>query len=124
MANTTRINDVQDQVQKFWSNIFMPELQENLLLGGLVNKDYEGEIKRGGDEVFVSQLVNPQGQTKTIGVDADSFSSTKLQTRRIGIKTSVDVDASGELHYRSSYGQPCLLVRTRTAQGGWDVYNG
>lgn len=81
----TDLAQVQGQVQEFWSPLFMKELREDLLLGALVNKDYEGQIKKGGDTVYVSQINAPEGQLKTIGVDADSFDSSLLSTSRIAI---------------------------------------
>jgi len=83
---TTTLADVNNQIQKFWSPIFMDELREKLLLGAIVNKDYEGEIRKKGDTVRVSQIVAPQGELKTVGVDADSFSTEPLETKYIDIK--------------------------------------
>lgn len=83
--SATNIQDVQDQVQKFWSPLFMKELREQLLLGSLVNKDYQGQIKDEGDTVYVSQVYAPEGQLKTVGVDADSFQTETLVTARIPI---------------------------------------
>lgn len=47
MANTD-INQLSEQVQKKWAPLFMQELRESLLLGSLVNKDYEGSIGAEG----------------------------------------------------------------------------
>lgn len=82
---TTTILDVQDQIQKFWSPMFMKELREDLLLGALVNKEYQGAIQNEGDTVHVSQINAPTGALKTVGVDADTFSAEKLSTTRVSI---------------------------------------
>lgn len=82
---TTTLVDVQDQIQKYWSPIFTKQLRENLLLGSLVNKDYEGEIKRQGDTVRVSQINALEGQLLDVGVDADSFQSEAVSTSKIDI---------------------------------------
>lgn len=82
----TRLEDVSAQIQKFWAPIFRDELKEQTLLPSLVNKEYKGEIKEMGDTVRVSQIVRPTAAVKTIGVDADSFETTKLQTQYIDIK--------------------------------------
>ena len=50
--------DIQEMVVKAWSDVFMQELREALLLGALVNKDYSGSLAQLGDEVSVSQI-NP-----------------------------------------------------------------
>lgn len=84
MAKTS-IADVAEQVQKFWGGMFMKELRESSLLPALVNKDYSGEIKKGGDTVYVSQISAPNGELKTVGVDADSFSPEKLTTTRVAV---------------------------------------
>lgn len=81
----TRVADVSNQVQKFWAPLFMKELRAKLLLGGLVNKEYEGEIKQKGDTVYVSQINAPTGELKTIGTDDNSFEAEALSTSRISI---------------------------------------
>lgn len=81
----TDLAAVTNQIQKFWSPLFMPELRKASLLPSLVNKDYQGEIKQGGDTVYVSQIVAPTGQNLTVGTDADSFDSEALSTNRISV---------------------------------------
>jgi hypothetical protein len=82
----TNLQDVEKQVQTFWADMFMPELREAQLIGNLVNKDFEGEIRRLGDTVRVSQILAPKGELKTVGVDADSFNPEKLVTQYVDIK--------------------------------------
>jgi hypothetical protein len=81
----TDINQISEQVQKKWAPLFMKELRESLLLGSLVNKDYEGAIGQEGDTVYVSQINAPQGQLKTVGTDADTFDSSLLSTTRVSV---------------------------------------
>lgn len=68
--------------------MFMKELRESLLLGSLVNKEYQGEIKSQGDTVYVSQINAPTGQLKTVGTDADTFDSELLSTTRVAIQAN------------------------------------
>lgn len=83
---TTLLADVQDQVQTEWSALFMQEFLESHLLAALVNKDYEGDIKKKNDTVRVSQIVSPTDSTlRTVGVDADTFESRKLQTTYVDV---------------------------------------
>jgi hypothetical protein len=82
---TTDINQISEQVQKKWAPLFMQELRESLLLGALINKDYEGAIGQEGDTVYVSQIAAPQGQLKTVGSDADTFDSSLLSTTRVSV---------------------------------------
>lgn len=87
--------DVENQVIKRWSPMFMGELIEDTLLAALVNKDYQGEIGQQGDTVYVSQIQRPLAQMKTIGTeDADTFSSAKLETQRVAIVANKRITAS------------------------------
>ena len=86
MAVTERgAANIEELVREAWSDLFMQELREDLLLGALVNKDYDGEIARRGDTVKVSQINAATGELKTIGTDADSFSSEALSSTQISI---------------------------------------
>lgn len=84
MADTT-LAEVAGQIQKYWSPLFMKELRESLLLGALVNKDYQGQIQRQGDTVRVSQINALNGQLLTVGVNADSFDSEAISTSYVDI---------------------------------------
>ena len=85
---------VSDQIQKFWAPMFMEELRESLLLGALVNKEYQGDIKRLGDTVYVSQLNAPMGELRTAGTDADSFNSEAMTLSRVAITANKRAVAS------------------------------
>lgn len=93
----TDINQVSEQVQKKWAPKFMNELRESLLLGALVNKEYEGSIGQEGDTVYVSQINAPTGELKTVGTDADTFSSQLLSTTRVGIQANKRAVAAFEI---------------------------
>lgn len=96
MSEVTLLADVTNQIQKFWAPMFMDQLKENTLLPGLVNKNYQGEIKKGGDTVRVSQINRPNGQLRTIGTDADVFDTEKLSTSYVDIKADKRVVAAIE----------------------------
>ena len=83
--STTLKGDVTNQVQKYWAPRFTKELRGSLLLGSLVNKDYQGSISKGGDTVRVSQVNAPTGQLLTVGTNADSFSSDLLSTSYVDV---------------------------------------
>lgn len=85
MANATTLTEVAYQVQNYWSPLFTKQLRESLLLGSLVNKQYQGSIAKGGDRVRVSQVNAPTGQLLTVGTDADSFSSDAISTSYVDI---------------------------------------
>lgn len=84
--SATLLANVSDQIQKFWSPLFMDELRFSMMIGSLCNKDYEGEIKKGGESVYVSQINAPTGQNRTIGTDADQFTTSPLSTSRVEVK--------------------------------------
>jgi hypothetical protein len=86
--------DVTDQAQKYWAPLFTKELRESLLLGGLVNKDYEGSITKGGDTVYVSQVNAPTGELLTVGTDGDVFNSSKVSMSRVAISANKRAVAS------------------------------
>ena len=90
------LTEVNEQVQEFWSPMFMGELMESTLLASLANKSYEGEIKKGGDTVFVSQINRPNAERKTIGSGADSFNPALLSTSRVSITADQRITASFE----------------------------
>lgn len=83
----TELADVQNQIRKYWSDLFMPELRESNPLLSLVDKTYSGSIARTGDTVRVSQVVKANGETKVIGAAGDDeFTPEALQTRYVDIK--------------------------------------
>lgn len=94
--STTDLSAVQDQIQKYWSPVWTKQLRAKLMLGGLVNKQYQGSIAKGGDEVTVSQIVAPEGELRTVGVDADSFNSEAAQMMDVKIKADKRAVASFE----------------------------
>lgn len=93
----TSVAEVTDQIQKQWSPLFMQELRENLLLGALVNKDYEGAIGTEGDTVRVSQLSAPTGQLRTVGTDADVFDSSQMVWQKVDVVADKRAVASFEV---------------------------
>ena len=83
----TELTDVNEQIRTFWSDLFMPELRESNPLLSLLDKRYEGAIKRSGDTVRVSQVTKALGETKIIGAAGDdTFTPEALQTTFVNIK--------------------------------------
>lgn len=93
---TTTLAEVQYQIEKFWSPVFMDQLKEKALLPTLVNKDYSGQIRKGGDQVRVSQINRPVGEMRTIGVDANVFNPEKLSTSYVDVQATKRIVASFE----------------------------
>jgi hypothetical protein len=93
----TDLASVTNQIQKFWAPTFMKELRESLLLGALVNKDYQGEIKNQGDLVYVSQINAPTGQLLTVGTNADSFDTEEVSMTRISVQANKRAVAAFEI---------------------------
>lgn len=94
----TNVADVANQIQKFWSPIFVPELRESHPFINLVDKKYSGEIKKGGDEVKVSQIVAVDAERKTIGDPGyNTFNSQTLVTRQVAVKADQIITAAVEI---------------------------
>jgi len=93
----TSITEVQEQVQKFWAPMMVDEMKESAILPTLVSKDYEGEIKKGGDTVYISMIITPTGSIKTIGVDHSDYTSETLQTVRKSVVANKIIEASIEI---------------------------
>ena len=94
--SVTNFSDVSAQVRSSWSDMFVDELQESDMLVNLLNRDYEGEIGPGGNEVKVTQWLDANGEIATIGVDDDSFNPEKLSETQIAIKADKIFSASFE----------------------------
>jgi hypothetical protein len=92
--STTLIADVTNQVQKYWAPVLTKQLRGSLLLGSLVDKSYQGDLKEMGDRVRVSQVNAPTGQLLTVGTDADSFSSEAISSSYIDITANKRAVAS------------------------------
>jgi hypothetical protein len=95
--STTHLADVTNQVQKFWAPKFTKQLRADLLLGSLVNKDYQGEIKIGGDKVTVSQINKGTGQLLDAQSD-DSFDTTKIETTYVEVTANKRAVSAKEFH--------------------------
>lgn len=89
-------SDVANQVKKFWSDRFESELRESTILPSLVSRDYEGEIKKKGDTVYVTQVNAATGEIRDIDTDSDSFSPEPLSVQRIAIVVNKRIVASYE----------------------------
>lgn len=95
----TNLTDVQNQVQKFWSPLLVPELKEAAVLPSLVSSDYQGEIRQGGDTVYVSMVQAATGSRTTIDSTGKHtvIESEKMKTQRVGIVADQIFSASFEL---------------------------
>lgn len=93
----TDLAAVEAQIQKFWAPVFVKELRAKNLMAGLINKDYQGDLKEKGDTVKVSQVLAPKGNLKTVGTDADTFESEPLVTKQVEIKADKRATAAFEL---------------------------
>jgi len=88
---TTTYNaiDTLGLVQDFWSPVFESELRENTLWSGLLaDPNYTMEKVKGGDTFKISKINKPTSTIKTIGTDADSFSSNVLSTTQVDLKVN------------------------------------
>lgn len=97
--SATLLAEVNEQVQKFWSSLLVDELKENAILPSLVSSEYEGQISKGGDTVYVSMVQNAVGSRKQINANGDhtTISPEKLVTQRVGIAADQLFEASFEI---------------------------
>jgi len=94
---STNLTDIAAQVQKYWSPVATKQLRESLLLGSIVNKDYSGEIRKGGDQVRVYSVAAPTATTKTVGaVDSNTFAPSAISTSYVDVKADKHVTAAFE----------------------------
>lgn len=94
--SASTIADVTNQVQKFWAPVFTKQLRSSLLLGGLVNKEYQGVLKNEGDTVRVSQINAPTGELLTVGTNADAFNPESISTSYVDVTADKRAVASYE----------------------------
>lgn len=113
---TTGLGDVTYQIQKYWAQVFTKQLRESLLLGGLVDKKYQGQIQRQGDTVTVSQINAPAGQLLTVGTNADSFSPEAISTSYVQIVADKRAVASYEF-------QDLVELQSQISQENPEVMN-
>lgn len=75
-----------DQIQKYWSPLWNTKLREDLLLGGLVNKEYDGKIAAKGDTITVSLLGEIEGEIKsTSDPDYNVFSDETPTPEKVAL---------------------------------------
>lgn len=82
---STMIGDVSDQIQKFWAPLSANQLVQNNPMLNVVNRNYEGNLQRKGDTVYVN-VINPlTAEIRTVGTDADVFGTQKVSMTRTAI---------------------------------------
>jgi hypothetical protein len=93
----TLVQDLEAQAQDFWAPVIGMQLREEILLPGLVSKEYEGEIKQYGDTVKVSIIQNLSGSISTVGTDHETYKPEKLNMSQVEIKANKVIEASIEI---------------------------
>lgn len=124
----TDVQQVQDQVQKFWSPMFQAELREETILPSLVNRKYEGEIKKKGDTVKVSQIKKAKGELLDIpSGEADVFHPEKMVTVQVDVKADKRAVASFKIaelaEIQSQIGDKDSEIRASLMQGVMEQIN-
>jgi hypothetical protein len=119
--SATLVRELEDQIQKFWSPLFVPELKENAVLPNLINTTFSGDLQSYGDTVKVSMINNANGTRQQIKNDGShtSIISEKLKTQQVGIVADQIFSASFELDsltdLQSQIGSPAGQSRIREA---------
>jgi hypothetical protein len=73
------------------------QLRESLLLGSLVNKEYQGSLAKMGDRVRVYSVNAPSATTKTVGTSgSNEFSASAISTSYVDVTADKHVTAAFE----------------------------
>ena len=90
MTSFNNVNAVNKLVQSFWEPMMMKELRENTFWANLIKSNFGTYMRngnevpiKGGDTVYISQINKPTSTVKTIGTDADSFSTNTLSSKQV-----------------------------------------
>lgn len=117
--SATKLADVQNQMQTKWSKLFVKELRAMSPLPELVTKDYRGEIQNQHSQVVVSMVRKVQGQTRTAGVDADTFESSPLVFDDVTVQSNKRFVAATEItelsQLQSQLDDPAMQSAVRDA---------
>lgn len=91
----TDLTTVANQIKKKWSPNFVPSLQEDTLLAGLVNREYDGEMQEQMDTVYISRTSNITGSNKsTSDATINEIEDEELQLNRIALQANQLASAS------------------------------
>ncbi len=91
------IGDNAQQVIKYWSARTTQQLREKLLLGGLVSKEYQGEIKAQGDSVKIYSVNAPSATVTTVGTaNSNVFTGAALSTSYVDLQINKIATAAYE----------------------------
>jgi hypothetical protein len=95
----TDIRELEEQIQKFWAPIFVPELKETAILPNLINTEYSSNLQAYGDTVYVSMVEAADGSRQQIDSSGNhvAIATEKLKTQRVGIVADQIFSASFEL---------------------------
>jgi len=93
----TLVQELSAQAQEVWSPLIAMELREEILLPGLVSKEYAGSIKQQFDTVKVSMMNQLTGAIKTIGVNHEVYTPEKVVMSQVNVVADTIIDVSIEL---------------------------
>jgi hypothetical protein len=78
-------NDLAGLKPEIWSGILLSRLNDRLVFGNVVNRDYEGEISNFGDVVKINEIgpvtINTYNSTSTDALTVQSLSDAQKQLR-------------------------------------------
>ena len=89
-------------IPTLWSARLLAHLDKSLVLGNLVNRDYEGEIKQFGDRVKINQIadvtVKDYVKGTDITYDAADGTPTELVIDRAYAEAKLEKSGLQKLH--------------------------
>lgn len=82
LANITLVTELADQVPKAWSPLTVDELKSRAMMMQLTNRDYEGQVARPGDSVYITQFQVGTADRRQVGSGHEQFSPQQLNSAR------------------------------------------
>ena len=102
------LGDNASQVVKYWSARTTQQLREKLLLGGIVSKEFSGEIKQSGDTVKIYSVNSPNATVTTVGTaNSNAFTGSAISTTSVDLK--IDKIATAAYEFSSENEMLSLL---------------
>lgn len=120
-SSATLVRELEDQIQKFWSPVFVPELKETAILPNLINTTFSADLQAQGDTVKVSMIEDAEGSRQKIDASGNhtTIHSEKLKTQQVNVVADQIFSASFELDslvdLQTQIGSPSGQSRIREA---------
>jgi hypothetical protein len=86
--------ELDNLIPEIWASSMYDELRNQLMMGSVFSREYEGEIRNLGDTVKVNQIVAPTGEI--LSNDKDVFNSEQMTVNQFSVVVNKRAVASFE----------------------------